>query len=79
MKRHVLCLNPLVIREELQRLPWLARLTPKCLNPLVIREELQHTSSLSKTNNPSLNPLVIREELQQYYLEGIQKVSVLIP
>ena len=59
-------LNPLVIREELQRLVSCED-TEDCLslNPLVIREELQRLFAATSPITHRLNPLVIREELQR--------------
>ena len=63
----VKCLNPLIIREELQ-LNQLAlyKIATESLNPLIIREELQliHTACYG-ISTYCLNPLIIREELQQ--------------
>ena len=64
MSASMRCLNPLIIREELQRNP--AGITnTRGLNPLIIREELQLRKPEYRVLSWFRNPLIIREELQR--------------
>ena len=74
------CLNPLIIREELQLVVCYNSTTKAGLNPLIIREELQPLYIKQKYNKElGLNPLIIREELQRSSRRLQKSPRVLIP